>query len=280
MNSTEIKDYIVAILMKTKSVDEVPAEHIEEVQEALEYLQKIKAISPEQQAANRAELTRKQNSKIVGSLKNRQDSQEPSMDQKTPIKAGPKVAFDSNTSDEHKANVKARAENIKNEEAPSKEKMGQLSIVKMENAGANAGSDAGVIKGDYEEVVKIDNMGQWSIEKAIKPGPTLDYSKANKPKSATTAENTIDYAKINKPKNTEDNPVNTLNYNKLNTTSVSGEQTARDTKYKEKQNTMVGGTPEKNEAAAEMARRRAKLSNAAVKPDKTALESIAERNKK
>ena len=51
-----------------------------------------------------------------------------------------------------------------------------------------------VIKG--EEVVKYDKLGQWSIEKAIKPGPTLDYSQINaKPNYKEMEDNasTIDY---------------------------------------------------------------------------------------
>ena len=32
-----------------------------------------------------------------------------------------------------------------------------------------------VVKG--EEVLKIDDKGQWSIEKTIKPGPTINYSR-------------------------------------------------------------------------------------------------------
>jgi hypothetical protein len=45
------------------------------------------------------------------------------------------------------------------------------------------------------EMVKYDDNGQWSIKKAIKPGPTLDYSKIN-PKP--------DYGKIEREAHTID----------------------------------------------------------------------------
>lgn len=36
-----------------------------------------------------------------------------------------------------------------------------------------------LVKSSLEEVCKVNKNGQWNIEKAIKPGPTLDYSKIN-----------------------------------------------------------------------------------------------------
>lgn len=53
-----------------------------------------------------------------------------------------------------------------------------------------------------KECCKVDGNGQWKIEKAIKPGPTLDYSKINpKPDPAAEANApTIDYGKLEKPK--------------------------------------------------------------------------------
>ena len=50
---------------------------------------------------------------------------------------------------------------------------------------------------ESSEVVKYDNNGQWSIKKAIKPGPTLDYSKINPQPDRSKIEreaNTIDYS--------------------------------------------------------------------------------------
>ena len=47
------------------------------------------------------------------------------------------------------------------------------------------------------EFVKYDHQGQWSIAKAIKPGPTLDYSKINpKPdyKNKEANASTVDYS--------------------------------------------------------------------------------------
>jgi hypothetical protein len=52
------------------------------------------------------------------------------------------------------------------------------------------------------EMLKYNAGGQWSIEKAIKPGPTLDYSKMNpKPNYAEIESKapTIDYSKVNAP---------------------------------------------------------------------------------
>jgi hypothetical protein len=49
---------------------------------------------------------------------------------------------------------------------------------------------------DVKEVLKTDKNGQWSLDKAIKPGPTLDYSKFNeKPdyKEIEAKAPTIDY---------------------------------------------------------------------------------------
>jgi len=46
-----------------------------------------------------------------------------------------------------------------------------------------------------EEVLKIDDKGQWSIEKAIKPAPSLDYSTMNRPKQQPENKTqTIDYS--------------------------------------------------------------------------------------
>jgi hypothetical protein len=53
---------------------------------------------------------------------------------------------------------------------------------------------------EVKEVLKTDKNGQWSLDKAIKPGPTLDYSKFNqKPDYAEIEAKapTIDYG--NKP---------------------------------------------------------------------------------
>jgi hypothetical protein len=49
---------------------------------------------------------------------------------------------------------------------------------------------------DVKEVLKTDKNGQWSLDKAIKPGPTLDYTKINpKPdyKEMEAKAPTIDY---------------------------------------------------------------------------------------
>jgi len=172
MNSTDIKDYVVAILTKSKQLDEVPLEYIEEVEKVLQ-----------------------------------------------------KMAT-----------------------------AGGGGIAGMPNDGAGAG----VVK---EEFVKIDDMGQWSIEKTIKPGPALNYTK------------------MNKPTNTEDNPANALDYKQVNSASIGDEQAAREAKYKKKQNTMIGGTPEKDAAAKEMVRRRAAFKDSASN-GKTAIETIKGRKAK
>lgn len=54
----------------------------------------------------------------------------------------------------------------------------------------DAGADAGVVK---MEVIKFDKSGQWSIEKAIKPGPALNYKEMNTPKRSENP-TTIDYS--------------------------------------------------------------------------------------
>lgn len=58
---------------------------------------------------------------------------------------------------------------------------------------------------DVKEVMKTDSQGQWKIEKAIKPGPTIDYSQFNKKPDYAEIEAkapTIDYGKtrMDKPK--------------------------------------------------------------------------------
>ena len=35
-----------------------------------------------------------------------------------------------------------------------------------------------------EETIKFDANGQWKLDKAIKPGPTLDYKEMNRPKQS------------------------------------------------------------------------------------------------
>ena len=72
-----------------------------------------------------------------------------------------------------------------------KPKASHLKVIKEEAAKfEDAGANAGVAKG-CDEVVKIDAQGQWSIQKAAKEGPTLNYAEFNKPKEAKT---TIDYS--------------------------------------------------------------------------------------
>jgi len=47
-----------------------------------------------------------------------------------------------------------------------------------------------------EEIVKIDDNGQWSMHKAIKPGDTINYNKMNKPEAPKEGPDahTIDYS--------------------------------------------------------------------------------------
>jgi hypothetical protein len=48
---------------------------------------------------------------------------------------------------------------------------------------------------ECQEVCKFDSNGQWSIEKAITSGPTLDYAATNKPKKQDESNTqTIDYS--------------------------------------------------------------------------------------
>jgi len=191
MNSTDIKDYVVAILTKSKRLDEVPLEHIEEVERVLQ-----------------------------------------------------KMAT-----------------------------AGGGGIAGMPDDGAGAG----VVKFE-EEVVKIDDKGQWSIEKAIKPGPTLNYKEINKPvNTEDNPANTINYKEMNRPKHM-DKPKNTIDYKQVNSANPDAENAAREAKHKAKQNTMVGGSPEKDAAQAELARRRAAIrSSGSGTPVKPAMETIKER---
>ena len=235
MNSTEIKDYIVAILTKSKSIDDVPIEHVHEIQEVLEYLQKAKFISPDQQKKNKAKA------KIDGNDRAFYDAR---------IKGKPSIGAKND-----QAIIDAQPE--------EKKKENPFSIVKMEDAGAGAGADAGVVK--YDEVVKIDDMGQWKIEKAVKPGATLNYAEMNKPKNTEkTPANTLNYKEMNKPKGI-DKPQNTLDYKKMSSTVVGDEQAAREAKHGVKREAMIGGSPEKDAGAKEMARRRAELAGTTEK---------------
>ena len=297
MNSTEIKDYIVAILTKTKSIDEIPIEHVEEVQEALEYLQKAKFISPGQQVKNKAKASKQANLDAKedmqthsGNTRGGAPSHVPDPEEKIQaemwnksVKHFKDAAKDKAHPDHHFTKDPSTLEDARSDHFQAQvqdyrpKKESYLKVIKMEDAGA----DAGVVKEDYEEVVKFDNQGQWKIEKAIKPGPTINYAEMNKPKSTeNNPANTINYKEINKPKS-DGKPQNTLNYGKMNSTNVGSEQTAREAKFKEKQGTMIDGSPEKDAAAKEMSARRAKIAGATTPVStKTAMQSIAERNKK
>jgi hypothetical protein len=204
MNSTDIKDYVVAILTKSKQLDEVPLEYIEEVEKVL----------------------------------------------KTMATAGG-------------GGIAGMPDAIG-------------SLVKMPDAGADGGAGAGVAK--EEEFVKIDEKGQWSIEKAIKPSPTLNYKEINKPvNTEDNPANTINYKEMNAPKHL-DKPQSTIDYKQVNRASPSDEAAARSTARDKKMQTTVGGTPEKNKGIAEMARRRAAQST--DKPVESALDTIKDRKSK
>ena len=158
-------------------------------------------------------------------------------------------------------------------------------LQKMSGAGGsgiagmpNEGAEAGMVKG-CDEVVKIDEKGQWSIEKAIKPGPTLNYKEINKPvNTEDNPANTINYKEMNRPKHM-DQPKSTIDYKQVDSASPSDEAAAREAKFKAKQSKTVGGTPVKNKGEAEMARRRA-AHQEDTKPIKTAMETIKERKVK
>lgn len=57
-------------------------------------------------------------------------------------------------------------------------------------------SIAGAMPDGSIEMIKYDSNGQWKFEKAIKPGPTLDYSNMDKPSEDS---NTLDYSKMTTP---------------------------------------------------------------------------------
>ena len=304
MNSTDIKDYVVAILTKSKRLDEVPLEHIEEVERVVA-LMKAKFISPKQQKLNRQKASQSSNADaksaagIAGhdSVSVSREDVHAAMDDKNhrlhhlthpPSDLHPS---EHNGSDHEEAATTAIENHLSREKAAGKElpiqkpkpSSSHLKVIKEEAGGGGIagmpddGAGAGVVKFE-EEVVKIDDKGQWSIEKAIKPGPTLNYKEINKPvNTEDNPANTINYKEMNRPKHM-DKPKNTIDYKQVNSANPDAENAAREAKHKAKQNTMVGGSPEKDAAQAELARRRAAIrSSGSGTPVKPAMETIKER---
>jgi hypothetical protein len=155
-----IMRFITGLVDKSK----LSKAEVEQIDEAL-ILMKAKFISPEQQKKNKAKATEKANKDAFKAAK--------IQDGKTP-----KAPKDAEVVDFAAAKKKL-----------SKEEMDK-----------NIGMEPQQPMMMSEEVVKIDDRGQWKIEKAIKPGPSLDYSKFNSSpskkdyKQMEAKASTIDYS--------------------------------------------------------------------------------------
>jgi hypothetical protein len=175
MDSTKIKEIVVGLLTKSIDLTNVSDEDLSKANEILEYmlenkedeLIKGKFISPEQQKKNRA--------------KAKDAANERAFDESGIMSPKEQKLYEL-PEDNQSAKERGEAKGIKvvKEEAA---KSG-------DNAGANVGVDAGVIK---QEFVKFDAQGQWSIQKAEEEGPTLNYREMNKPKENPNP-TTIDYS--------------------------------------------------------------------------------------
>lgn len=181
-----VREALVEILSKGTSVDVVvntmSDEDIQDLSIALELLQKAKFISPDQQKKSRLKAQRNANIDAMREMREA-DAEDAEDAHRANIHAAmndknhrlhhlthlPSDMDESerNSSEHEEAATTAIEAHLEREKAAGK----QLPVPKP-----NKSSHLKVIKA---ENVKFAKNGQWSIEKAIKPGPTLDYSKIN-----------------------------------------------------------------------------------------------------